>query len=128
MKFRNRKLVHWIAILAVLMSSLAPVVSQAIAVAQQGQGFAMDLCSADGAKMQIQVQLQVQPDSQTDGAGTMKPCPYCVTHCSITPVFNTDLKFEVPQSFAMLPQLFYQSPLPLSAWVTPPSAAPPTKA
>ena len=111
MKFRNRKLVHWIAILAVLMSSLAPVVSQAIAVAQQGQGFAMDLCSADGAKMQI----QVQPDSQTDGAGTMQPCPYCVTHCSITPVFNTHLKFEVPQSFAMLPQLFYQSPQPLSA-------------
>ena len=124
MKFRNRKLIHWIAALAVLMSALAPTVSQAIAVAQQGQGFAMELCSASGGKMQIQVRL----DDQTDTTDTIKPCPYCVTHCSITPVFNTHLKFEVPQSFAMLPQLFYQSPQPLSAWVTPPSAAPPTKA
>jgi hypothetical protein len=28
----------------------------------------------------------------------------------------------------LLPKLFYQSPKPLSVWVTPPSAAPPIQA
>ncbi len=121
MNFHKNRLIHWIAAAAIAVSALAPAVSQAVSLAKHGQGFAMEICSADGAQLQIKVQSEDQSE-----LAEVKHCPYCVTHSAITPAFNTNLKFEAPQSFAFLPQLFYQSPKPLAVWVTPPSAAPPT--
>ena len=123
MNSSKNRFVHWIAALAIAMSALAPAASQAVSVAKHGEGFAMEICSVDGSKMQIDVQ-----DEGQDGANQVQPCPYCVTHSFITPALNTNLTFEAPQSFALLTQLFYQSPKPLAVWVTPPSAAPPAHA
>jgi hypothetical protein len=123
MNFHKNRLIHWIAALAIAMSALAPAISQAVSLAKHGQGFAMEICSADGTKSQINVQIE----EQTDRADA-QPCPYCITHTVITPAFNTNLTFQAPQTLALLPQLFYQSPKPLAVWVTPPSAAPPTQA
>ena len=123
MNFQKNRLIHWIAALAIAMSALAPAVSQAVSLANHGQGFAMEICSADGNKMQIDVQ-----DDGKDVVNQMKPCPYCVAQSVITPAFNTNLRFEAPQTFALLPQLFYQSPKPLAVWIAPPSAAPPVQA
>ena len=122
MNFRKNRLIHWIAALAIAMSALAPAVSQAVSLAKHGQGFAMEICSADGSNAQI----QVQTDYQVDLVGA-QPCPYCLAQSVITPAFNTNLTFRSPQTFSFLPQLFYQSPKPLAVWLTPPSAAPPTK-
>jgi hypothetical protein len=124
MNFRKNRLIHWIAALAIAMSALAPAVSQAVSLAKHGQGFAMEICAADGTKSQI----SIQSSDQTDLAESVQPCPYCITHTVITPAFNTNLTFQAPQTLALLPQLFYQSPKPLAVWVTPPSAAPPTQA
>ena len=124
MKFFKNRLVHWIAAAAVAMSALAPAVSQAVSLAKGGHGFAMEICSVDGSKMQ----LNVLTDAQGDQVEATQSCPYCLTHNGIAPALNTTLTFEAPQSFAMLPQLFYQSPKPLAVWITPPSAAPPAKA
>ena len=124
MIFRKNRLMHWFAALAVAMSSLAPAVSQAVSLAKHGQGFAMEICVADGAKSQISIQSL----EQAELTESIQPCPYCITHTAITPAFNTNLTFQAPQSLALLPQLFYQSPNPLAVWVTPPSAAPPTQA
>ncbi len=124
MNFRKSRFVHWIAVLAIAMSALAPAVSQAVSLAQHGQGFAMEICVADGTKAQI----HVEGDEQAELADLAQPCPYCIAHSAITPAFNTNLTFQAPQTLALLPQLFYQSPKPLSVWVTPPSAAPPTQA
>ena len=124
MNFRHRKLVHWLAAIAIAMSALAPALSQAVSIAKGGNGFAMEICSVDGSKMQI----SVQADEQADQVNSTQSCPYCVNHFSVTPAFNTNLSFQAPQTFAMLPQLFYQSPKPLAVWVTPPSAAPPAQA
>lgn len=124
MNFHKQGLIHWIAALAIAMSALAPAMSQAVSLAQHGQGFAMEICAVDGSKMQ----MNIQTEGKLDQAGQSQPCPCCLAHSSITPVFNTNLTFKAPQSFAFLPQLFYQSPKPLAVWVTPPSAAPPVKA
>ena len=124
MNFRKSRFVHWIAVLAIAMSALAPAVSQAVSLAQHGQGFAMEICAADGTKAQI----HVEGDEQAELVDSAQPCPYCIAHSSIPPAFNTNLTFQAPQTLALLPQLFYQSPKPLSVWVTPPSAAPPTQA
>jgi hypothetical protein len=123
MNFSKNHLIHWIAALAIAMSALAPAISQAASLAQHGRGFAMEICSANGNMMQIKVQMDDQ-----ELANQEPTCPYCVAQSSITPALNTNLKFQAPQTFAFLPQLFYQSPKPLAVWVTPPSAAPPTQA
>jgi hypothetical protein len=122
MNFHKSRLIHWIAAFAIAMSALAPAASQAVSLAKHGQGFAMEICAVDGSKLQINVQSDEQ-----EVAEQVQPCPYCLAHSAITPAFNTNLKFGAPQSFAFLPQLFYQSPQPLAAWVSPPSAAPPAK-
>jgi len=124
MNFHKNRLIHWIAAFAIAMSALAPAVSQAVSLAKGGHGFAMEICAMDGSKMQITVELE-QSSEQTSQA---QPCPYCLAQTAITPAFNTSLTFQAPQSFAFLPQLFYQSPKPLAAWVAPPSAAPPLQA
>ena len=123
MNFHKNRLIHWIAAFAIAMSALAPAASQAVSLAKHGQGFSMEICSVDGAKMQIDVQSD---DQQV--AGKSQPCPYCLAHTAITLAFNTNLTFQAPQTIALLPQLFYQSPKPLAVWVTPPSAAPPAQA
>jgi hypothetical protein len=120
MIFRKNHLIHWIAAAAIAMSALAPAVSQAVSLVKHGQGFAMEICAADGTKAQINIQGEDQAD-----LADVQPCPYCIAHTAITPAFNTNLTFQAPQTLALLPQLFYQSPKPLAVWVTPPSAAPP---
>jgi len=123
MNVHKNCLIHWIAALAIVMSALAPAASQAVSLAKHGQGFSMEICSADGNKMQIQVQADDQELASKD-----QPCPNCVTHSDITPSFGTNLSFDAPQTLALFPQLFYQSPKPLAVWATPPSAAPPVQA
>mgnify|MGYP006268573137 FL=1 len=123
MSFYKTRLIHWIAALAIAMSALAPAISQAVSLLKGDRGIAMEICAVDGSKMQIKVELEEQEQSLQ-----AKPCPYCLAQNMITPAFNTHLTFQAPQSFAFLPQLFYQSPKPLAAWVTPPSAAPPAQA
>jgi hypothetical protein len=123
MNFHKNRLIHWIAAMAIAMSALAPAVSQAVSLAKHGQGFAMEICSSNGAKITVDIQTEEQ-----DVADQIQPCPYCVAQNAVTPTFNTNLTFEAPNSFALLPKLFYQSPKPLAVWVTPPSAAPPAQA
>jgi hypothetical protein len=123
MNFHKNRLVHWIAAIAIAMSALAPAVSQAVSLAKHGEGFTMEICSADANQMQVSVQMDDQ-----EVANQMQTCPDCVAQSSIIPAFNTNLTFAAPNSFALLPKLFYQSPKPLAVWVTPPSAAPPTQA
>lgn len=122
MNFCKNRFIHWIAALAIAMSALAPAVSQAVSLAKHGQGFAMEICSAEGAKTQHIVQIDDGSDLPE-----VQPCPYCITHIPTTPAFNTNLTFQAPQTLTLLPHLFYQSPKPLTAWVTPPSAAPPVQ-
>ena len=124
MNFHKNRLIHWIAAAAMAMSAIAPAVSQAVSLSKHGQGFAMEICSADGTK---KAQINIQSEDQADRA-EVQPCPYCITHTAITPAFNRNPTFQAPQTLALLPQLFYQSPKPLAVWVTPPSAAPPAQA
>lgn len=123
MNFCKNHLVHWIAALAIAFSALAPAVSQAVSLANHGQGFAMEICSASGPKAALNIQM----DDQV-AADQVQPCSYCLAQNSITPALNTNLTFQAPQSLVLLPQLFYQSPQRIAAWVIPLSTAPPTQA
>ena len=122
MNFRKNRFIHWIAALAIAMSALAPAVTQAVSLAKHGQGFVMEICSAEGAKTQKIVHID-----DRSGLADVQSCPYCITHVPTTSAFNTSLTFQAPKTLALLPQLFYQSPKPLTTWVIPPSAAPPVQ-
>lgn len=124
MNSNKNHLIHWIAVFAILMSALAPVVSQAVSLAKHGQGFVMEICIADGTKLQ----MNVQDDERTDLADSMQPCPYCVNHYDVTIAFNTNLNIQSAQGFTLFPKLFYQSPKPLAVWFAPPATAPPAQA
>ena len=121
--FKHCKLVHWIAILAVLMSALAPAVSQALSLANNGQGFVVEICSTNGSKM-----TQVIGDEDSSSSPAMGGhCPYCVVQpVYLLPIISS-FEFSAPQHYVAPSQPDYQTPQILSAWLRLPSRAPPTQ-
>lgn len=126
MRFRKNHLVHWIAAFAILMSALAPAISQAMSVSNGDGRFVMEICSTNGEKI-VQTLSSSGEDSKTPMA-EMKHCPYCVVQSVYVATPSATISFEAPADLAIFPKLFYQSPKLHSVWVTPPSAAPPTQA
>ncbi|MEI7427200.1 MAG: DUF2946 domain-containing protein [Betaproteobacteria bacterium] len=123
MKLRtNSKLIHWIAILGILMSILSPSISHAIVFKDSSKSINLEICSATDTKL---IHKVVIDDQLNDYQFSAKHCPYCVAQSDFLPAFNTDLNFSLSQSNQLFPQLYYQSPKLLFAWLTLPSRAPP---
>jgi hypothetical protein len=118
----KRHLAHWIAIIAVLISSVAPTVSQAVSLAQHGEGISIEVCSATGVKM-TQV---IDVNDADESTQVTDHCPLCVVQGNYALPLNHELSFAKPVNSNIYPQLFYQSPKPLFAWVALPSRAPPS--
>jgi hypothetical protein len=106
----------------VLMSSLAPTVSQAVSLAQHGQGISIEVCTTTGVKMTQVVDVSDADESSQVGGN----CPLCVVQGNYALPLNHELSFAKPVNSNIYPQLFYQSPKPLFAWVALPSRAPPS--
>jgi len=123
----KRHLAHWIAIIAVLMSSLAPSVSQAVSLAQHGQGISIEICTTTGVKMTHAIDLSLSGNAD-ESAQSGGHCPLCVVYGNYVLPLNYELSFAKPVNSNIYPQLFYQSPKPLFAWVALPSRAPPSLA
>jgi hypothetical protein len=120
---KHRKFVHWIAALAILLGALAPAVSQALSLANGGQGFVVEICSSNGNKM-----TQVIGDDETSSSPAIgSHCPYCV----VQPIYLVPsigaFEFVAPQSYVTQSLSAYQAPRMLSAWIRLPSRAPPTQ-
>jgi hypothetical protein len=113
---------HWIAVFAILMSSVAPTVSQAVSLAQNGQGISIEVCTTTGIKMTKVIDAS-DADESTQANGY---CPLCVVQGNFALPLNHELSFAKPVNSNIYPQLFYQSPKPLFAWVALPSRAPPS--
>ena len=120
---KHRKFVHWIAALAILLGALAPAVSQALSLASNGQGFAVEICTTNGTKM-----AQVIGDDEPSSSAVMgSHCPYCVVQPIYLLPSSSTVEFAGPLSYTAQAQLAYQAPQILSAWVRLPSRAPPTE-
>lgn len=119
----KRQFVHLIAMMAILTGSLAPTISQAMTVNNTVTGFTAEICTTSGVKI-------VQPMGSTENGeeSNIKAnhCPYCVMHGAYALPVNNTLTFAKPEAHQLHPQLFYQSPKPLFAWVSLPSRAPPS--
>ena len=120
---KHRKLVHWIAALAILLGALAPAVSQALSLVSNGQGFVVEICSANGTKM-----TQVIGDDESSPPPAMgSHCPYCVVQPIYLLPSISVFEFVAPLSYTAQAQFSYQAPQILSAWVKLPSRAPPSQ-
>jgi len=121
----KRHLAHWIAIIAVLMSSVAPTVSQAVSLAQHGRGISIEVCTTTGVKLTQVIDAGVASDAD-ESSQVGGHCPLCMVHGSYVIPLNLELSFAKPVNSNIYPQLFYQSPKPLFAWVALHSRAPPS--
>jgi hypothetical protein len=124
-----KRLTSWIAMLAVLFASLAPSISHAFPAKSNQPAFLQELCSAQGAKRFVAVDLaddtQKVP-TQNQAAMHFEHCPYCATHAGTVAITTTPIALFLADINAtehiqidahFLPSSFYQ--------VTPPSHAPP---
>ena len=121
-----RHFIHWIVALAILMSALAPAVSQALSISKGDQGFAVEICSANGQKITQTIKQAIE-DETTSLPSMGEHCPYCIVQATyllptvVSPVFVSP--------FAYLGNLVevIQTHRVLVAWLTHPSRAPPSQ-
>lgn len=119
----RRQLTSWIAILAVLVASLAPSVSHALGL-NKGASW-MEVCSAQGSKWQ---QTDSDESRGAPAAGhVLEHCPYCSIHApalgmppapEVAPL-SLDLTDEFPLAFLAAPRT-------LHAWLSAQPRAPPS--
>ena len=118
----NSKLIHWITTLAILMSALAPAISQAVALNDISRSLESEICSVAGVKL---IHVGAINDQSNDHQSSTEHCPYCVLQANFLPLFNTNLNFSLGQDQDLFPHIYYQSPKPLPSWLILPSRAPP---
>jgi hypothetical protein len=124
-----KRLTSWIAILAVVFASIAPSISHAFPAKNNQPTLLQELCSAQGAKRLIAVDLAVDTQkapSQNQAAMHFEHCPYCATHAGTVAITTSPIALFLAEINAtehiqidaqVLPSSFYL--------VSPPSHAPP---
>ena len=115
----KRFFIHYLTITAIVISSLAPAISQAISIGQTGSGFTIEVCTSTGTKVIEHLDEESSPTKANE------PCPYCTSHQSSNLPLGEQLQFAAPVDLSFFPPLFYHAPKPLLAWVKHPSQAPP---
>jgi len=116
------RLISWIAALAVLMSALAPSISQALPLSQNGKGFVAEICTTSGPKL---TQVIGDEDSSSSPVTMEGHCPYCVvSSLYLLPVTVTP-EFYAPTQYARQSLSSYHSPQSSFSWLSLPSRAPP---
>ena len=134
--FRQRFLA-WIALVAMVVSALAPAISRAMGPDESGR-YLIEVCSAAGTH---QIALTVEEaafygeqlipagDSEGDDAPMLERCPYCSasSNLAMLPPADTMPVFAVIGS-QLAPKLFFVSPRPLFAWSPAHPRAPPARA
>lgn len=131
--FRQR-FFAWIAIVAMMVSALAPAISRAMGPDESGR-YLIDVCSAAGTH---QVSLTAEEaafygelvipagDSEGGDATMLDHCPYCSAsfNLAMLPPAGAQTVFAVIGS-QIAPKLFFVSPRPLFAWSPAHPRAPP---
>lgn len=136
---RQRRLIAWIASLAILLNALVPTVAHALTFWAGIPPLVIEVCSTEGRKLIKLDQLdgskatKNQATSKTGQSDNSKAksgehCPYCLTHSGSfgLPVDASASTLVVPARNADYPSLFYRSHSPLFAWAIANPRAPPT--
>lgn len=115
----------WIACFAILLAALAPSISHALAIAGDGSGNWVEICTVSGSKL-VSANHDHQSPAPADKFGHLKHCPFCLSHAvSVGLLPPADFTLPVVAGTHILPSLFYQAPRPLFAWAVAQPRAPP---
>lgn len=125
----HRRLIAWLAMLALGWAALAPAMAQAVVAASDDEGW-VQLCTTTGM-VWVQSGGPAAADGSTpaapasDDAPTMN-CPWCTLHGGAdTFVPPAPVALPVPERLADMPPAFYRAPTTSFAWAAHPSRAPP---
>lgn len=122
---QNRRFIAWFACLAILLNSLAPAISHAMASVQGKDAPWTQICSTSGNKF-IPLDLGLQGNDRQPQPMAMEHCAYCLTHAGSFAVFtDVPLQFDAASLVYTYPALFYHSPYPLFTWAPASPRAPP---
>lgn len=120
----HRALTAWIALVAILMATFAPAISQTLAAQHAGDW--AEICSAHGVDRIALDPDQTPAPTTADAHGA---CDYCTPHVQaggVTPVAPATGPFAIRVPHA--PIAFLSAPYTPFAWRSAPSRAPPTPA
>ena len=124
----TRRFAAWIACFAILLSALAPSISQAVAHAKQESSSGwVEICSMAGIRF-VKAEAGKSGVGQPDGkAMQMEHCAFCSMHAGSVGLPPTSFVLPLPVDIgtALQPALYYQSHSPLFVWSTAQSRAPP---
>lgn len=131
---QNRRITAWLACLAILLNTLAPTISHAMASAQgEGTPWAQ-ICSTNGTRfipldlsdLSVDSSTSSPQDGTPQSSMAMDHCAYCLTHAGSFAVFtDTPLPTTFAETSQDYPARFYQSPYRLFVWATASPRAPP---
>jgi Protein of unknown function (DUF2946) len=133
------RLVHQVALFAIVFASLAPSISHALQ-ANSGAGFAQEICTTSGEKITIQVvttkgqQLATEFSQQSSNDKTPTGIQHHLQHCPLCANSSTDAALEAPHTpiIAILTaqaqhiSATLQAVLSRFSVLPPPAQAPPT--
>ena len=129
MSFRPaaKKFISCMAMLAILMFSIAPVISQALT--NQANGPWLQICSVSGLGLgPVNAISNKQKNPLPQGKQLFEHCPYCASHATFAP---PPAPFEQPLLTVRaeaLPLRFFTAPRTAHAWRTFQPRAPPVAA
>jgi len=123
---QKRHYIAWFACIAILLNSLMPAISHAMAASHDQGELWTSICSASGAKL-IPSSFSQPADKNTDSKPmSMAHCPYCLAHAGSVGLLPEVTLALAPANLSYaLPRLFYLSPSPLFAWASANPRAPP---
>lgn len=121
-------MIAWVACIVILLSSLAPSISHALAAPGTLVTIWSEICAAEGIK-NLEAANEARRDSSSPAKQSLHldDCPYCRLQAD-APGFlpgGEAALFIVDSSFPF-PFLFYQSPRPLFVWASARPRGPPS--
>ncbi|TXC62160.1 DUF2946 domain-containing protein [Piscinibacter aquaticus] len=124
MRVARRVVTSWIAILAVLMTALAPAISHAMGA--RGPVTWTEICTSVGAK-RVPVDAEQSGSKSVPGASNLlEHCPYCALHTDGFPVPRALASVASPALVGeLLPPAFLHADETLSVWSSAQPRAPP---
>ena len=117
----HKRATTWIAILAVLMMALAPLISQAAGAERAWQ----EICGTNGSRwVQADGSAPAKP-TDTSAAHHLDHCPYCSVHASALGMPPAPLAVLAASRYLEMPPAFLAAPRTLHAWRTAQPRGPP---
>lgn len=123
----RRRFVAWLAMLALLVTALAPTLTQAMVSGGERDGW-LQICSVSGmvwVKADTANPDEQQPASGSSQGDASQHCAWCTLHGGMAGLPATDNPSALPARFTELPPAFFFAPLAASVWQPAQSRGPP---